>query len=85
MRYTKYRDNLITNLLYLVVLLLIATAPYNLWRSSPLILHQTMQIFSNSASRNLSVLIFVSLKPLMFFCKYTVFSVAGHNFTDWIG
>ena len=27
MRYTKYSDNLMTNLLYLVVLLLIATAP----------------------------------------------------------
>jgi len=27
MKYTKYSDNLMTNLLFLVVLLLIATAP----------------------------------------------------------
>ena len=76
MRYTKYSNYLMINLLYFVVLLLIATAPYNLWCSSPLLLHQTMQIFSNSDSCNLPVLIFVSLKPLIFFGEDTVCSVA---------
>ena len=31
MRYTKYSDNLMTNILYFVVLLIIATAPLHTW------------------------------------------------------